>query len=158
MYDILRLLHLAAAIVWLGGMTFMLLALRPAAQALLEGPVRARLMGRIWQRFFVAVWASIAVLLASGGHMYGLAWRSAANALGSGSAGVPPGWQVMLVIGIVMMLIFGHIYFAGFARYRRAVAAEQWPAAAAAAAQMHKLVVTNFVLGWLAVAALRLLR
>ena len=156
MYDILRLLHLAAAIVWLGGMTFMLLALRPAAQALLEGPVRARLMGRIWQRFFVAVWVSIVVLLASGGHMYGFAWRSASAALGSGS--VPPGWQAMLVIGVLMMLIFGHIYFAGFARYRRAVEAEQWPVAAAAAAQMHKLVVTNFVLGWLAVAALRLLR
>lgn len=156
MYDILRLLHLAAAIVWLGGMTFMLLALRPAAQALLEGPVRARLMARIWQRFFIAVWVSIVVLLASGGHMYGFAWRSASAALGSGS--VPLGWQAMLVIGVLMVLIFGHIYFAGFARYRRAVAAEQWPLAAAAAAQMHKLVVANFVLGWLAVAALRLLR
>jgi uncharacterized membrane protein len=156
MYDILRLIHLVAAIVWLGGMTFMLLALRPAAQQLLEGPVRARLMGRIWQRFFAAVWASIVVLLASGGHLYGFAWRSASAALGSGS--VPLGWQLMLVIGVLMTLIFGHIYFAGFARYRRAVAAEQWPVAAAAAAQMHKLVVANFVLGWLAVAALRLLR
>lgn len=156
MYDILRLLHLAAAIVWLGGMSFMLLALRPAVQAQLQGPARPRLMGEVWRRFFIAVWLAIVVLLASGAHMYGFAWRSASAALGSGS--VPPGWQAMLLIGVAMTLIFGHIYFAGFARFRRAVAAGQWPAAAAAAAQMHKLVVTNFVLGWLAIAALRLLR
>lgn len=156
MYDILRLLHLVAAIVWLGGMSFMLLALRPAVQAQLEGPARLRLMGAVWQRFFIAVWVAIVVLLASGGHMYGFAWRSAAAALGSGS--VPPGWQAMLLIGLVMMLIFGHLHFAGFARFKRAVAAEQWPLAAQAAAQMHKLMLTNFVLGWLAIAALRLWR
>lgn len=156
MYELLKLLHLAAAIVWLGGMSFMLLALRPAAQALLEGPVRARLMGRVWQRFFIAVWLAIAVLLASGSHLYAAAFRAAREASGVGS--VPLGWQMMALLGVAMMLIFGHIHFAGFRRFKRAVAAEQWPQAAQAAAQIHKLVITNFVLGWLAVAALRLLR
>jgi hypothetical protein len=57
-----------------------------------------------------------------------------------------------------MMLVFGHIFFAGFRRFKRAVAAAQWPLAAQAAAQIHKLMVLNFVLGWLAIAAVRLLR
>ena len=59
---------------------------------------------------------------------------------------------------IRMFLIFGHIYFAGFRKFKRAVADQTWPLAAAAAAQIHMLVVVNFGLGWLAIAALRLLR
>jgi hypothetical protein len=55
-----------------------------------------------------------------------------------------------------MMLIFGHIYMAGFGKFKRAVATETWPDAARAATQIHALMVTNFVLGWLAIAAVRL--
>lgn len=156
MYDLIKLIHLVAAIVWMGGMSFMLLALRPAVQALMEGQPRARLMARVWQRFFVAVWVAIAALLLSGSHLYTAAFRAAREATGVGS--VPLGWQLMLGLGLLMMLIFGHIYFAGFRRFRRAVEAGQWPVAAQAARQIHLLVVSNFVLGWLAIAALRLLR
>ena len=70
MYDILKLLHLTAAIVWMGGMTFMLFALRPAALLVLEAQPRARLMGQVWQRFFRLVLGAIVVLLATGGHMF----------------------------------------------------------------------------------------
>lgn len=156
MYELLKLLHLVAAIVWLGGMTFMLLAMRPAVQALMEGPARAQLMLRIWQRFFIAVWVSVALLLFSGSKMYAEVFRAAREASGTGS--VPLGWQVMALLGVAMMLVFGHIFFAGFRRFKRAVAAAQWPLAAQAAAQIHKLMVLNFVLGWLAIAAVRLLR
>jgi len=48
MYDAVKLIHLVAAIVWIGGMTFMLVALRPAALAMLEAQSRARLMGQVW--------------------------------------------------------------------------------------------------------------
>ena len=61
MYDILKLLHLAAAIVWMGGMTFMLFALRPAALLALESQPRARLMVQVWQRFFRLVLGAIVV-------------------------------------------------------------------------------------------------
>lgn len=155
MYDSIKLLHLVAAIVWMGGMTFMLVALRPAALEVLEPQVRARLMGAVWRRFFSAVLVAIAVLLLTGGHMYASALKAAQSSSG-GTAGVPMGWSLMMGIGTVMILLFGHIYFAGFGKFKRALAAEQWPVAAQAAAQINRLVIINFVLGWLAIAAVRL--
>ncbi len=156
MYDIAKLLHLISAIVWMGGMTFMLFALRPAILATMEPQPRARLMGEVWQRFFAIVAVAVVVLFASGTHLYTTMFKATKAAGGAGS--VPLGWNLMLVIGMVMFLIFGHIYFAGLRKFKRAVAAAEWPAAAKVAAQIHRLVVVNFVLGWLAIAAVRLLR
>ena len=154
MYDAAKLLHLVSAIVWMGGMTFMLFALRPAAMAVLEAQPRARLMEQVWQRFFRLVLAAVVLLLATGSHLYTSAFKAAKAASGAGS--VPLGWNLMLGLGVLMALVFGHIYFAGFAKYRRAVTAGEWPQAAQAAGQIHKLMVLNFVLGWLAIAAVRL--
>jgi uncharacterized membrane protein len=156
MYDIAKLLHLISAIVWMGGMTLMLLALRPAAMALLEPQLRAKLMEQVWQRFFAMVAIAAVVLLATGTQMYTQIFKAAKAASGAGS--VPLGWNVMLVLGMLMLLVFGHIYFAGFRRFQRAVAAQQWPQAAQAAGLIHKLVVANFIMGWLAILAVRLVR
>ena len=156
MDSLVKLAHLIAAIVWMGGMTFMLFALRPAALLILEPQPRARLMGAVWQRFFPLVLAAIVVLFITGSNLYTTMFRVAKQASGVGS--VPLGWNLMLVLGLVMMLIFGHIYFAGFKKYKHAVAAGEWPIAAKAAGLIHKMVVANFVLGWLAIAAVRLVR
>lgn len=156
MYEVVKLTHLVAAILWMGGMAFMLLALRPAALAVMDPQSRARLMGAVWRRFFLIVIVSIVALFTTGTNLYTTAFRATKAATGSGS--VPLGWNLMLVIGIVMMLIFGHIYFAGFRQFKRAVAAAEWPVAAKAAAQIQTLVLVNFVLGWAAIAAVRLVR
>jgi len=58
----------------------------------------------------------------------------------------------MTVIGIVMSLIFLHIYFAPFARLKRAVAAQDWTAGGAALNQIRLLVATNLTLGLINVA------
>ena len=156
MYDYAKLFHLIAGIVWMGGMTFMLFALRPAAVASLEAQPRMVLMGLVWQRFYVGVLVAIVVLFTSGTHMYTATFRAAKMATGTGS--VPLGWNVMLVLGLVMMLVFGHIYFAGFKKYKRAVAAADWPVAAKAGGLMHTMTLVNFALGWFAIVAVRLLR
>jgi uncharacterized membrane protein len=156
MAELSKLAHLIAAIVWMGGMTFMLFALRPAATALMEPPQRMALMDAVWKRFFLLVVVCVVVLFATGTTMYTALFR--ATRLATGQGGVPLGWNVMLVAGLLMMLIFGHIYFAGFRKFKRAVAAGTWPVAAKAAAQIHMLMVTNFVLGWVAIAAVRLVR
>lgn len=156
MHDSVKLLHLVAGIVWMGGMTFMLLALRPAALEILEPQVRARLMGAVWSRFFLVVLIAIAVLLVTGSNLYTTAFRAMKESTGVGS--VPLGWNLMLLIGVAMVLIFGHIYFAGFRKFKRALAAAEWPVAAKAAAQINRLVIANFVLGWLAIAAVRLVQ
>ncbi len=156
MIDLVKLIHLVAAILWMGGMAFMLLALRPAALALLQLPDRLRLVGAVWGRFFPIVLASILALFATGTNLYTTLFRAVKAASGQGA--VPLGWNMMLVLGLVMMLIFGHIYFAGFAKFKRAIAAQDWPLAAKAAAQVNALMVTNFALGWLAIVAVRLVR
>ena len=156
MYDYAKLLHLIAGIVWMGGMTFMLFALRPAALDTLEAQPRAVLMGQVWKRFYALVLVAVVVLFATGTHLYTQTFR--ATRLATGVGGVPVGWNVMLVLGVIMMLIFGHIYFAGFKKYKRALASSQWPVAAKAAGLMHTMTLVNFTLGWAAILAVRLIR
>ena len=156
MYDYAKLLHLIAGIVWMGGMTFMLFALRPAALGALDAQPRAILMGQVWKRFYVWVLLAIVVLFTTGTNLYTATFRAAKMATGSGS--VPLGWNIMLVLGITMMLIFGHIYFAGFKKFKRAVAAGDWPLAARAGQLIHTMTLINVTLGWLSILAVRLVR
>jgi len=148
MYDWIQWLHLAAGIVWLGGMTLLLWAVRPAATGTLPPPQRLPLMHQVLARFFVLVWIAIAVLLASGFWMFTTADMKLA----------PRGWHVMAGLGSLMCLFFAHLYFAPFRRLGRAVAAQDWPAGGQAMGQIHPLVLTNFVLGWAAVLAVMVWR
>lgn len=144
MYTLFKFFHLVAAIVWLGGMGFMLLALRPSLPVLEAPPQRLKLLVTVLRRFFAAVWAAVGVLLLSGAYMYGHADAQAA----------PLGWHLMSGIGVLMFLVFGHLYFSRWRRLQQAVAASDWPAAAGCATLIARLVSVNFVLGWLAVAAI----
>ena len=143
MYEWLKFLHLSAGVIWLGGMALVILALRPVAIERLAPPDRLPLMTAVLSRFFVMVWRSIAVLLASGfGMLSGADMKLA-----------PRGWHAMSGIGLLMCAIFAHIWFAPFRRLKAAVTAADWPTAGKALGQIHPLVLTNFALGWLAVAA-----
>lgn len=144
----MKWLHLAAGVVWLGGMTLMVWAVRPAAIALLAPEPRLRLMQQVLSRFFRLVWAAIAVLLASGLWMLGAADLSLA----------PQGWHAMAALGSLMILVFAHLYFAPFRRLSRAVAAQDWPMGARALGQIHPLVMVNLGLGWTAVLAVMVWR
>uniref|UniRef100_UPI0035B00B78 CopD family protein n=1 Tax=Hylemonella sp. TaxID=2066020 RepID=UPI0035B00B78 len=144
MYTLFKFFHLVAAVVWLGGMSFMLLALRPSLPVLEAPPQRLKLLVTVLRRFFAAVWAAVGVLLLSGTYMYGHADAQAA----------PLGWHLMSGIGVLMFLVFGHLYFSPWRRLQQAVAASDWPAAAGCATLIARLVSVNFVLGWLAVAAI----
>jgi uncharacterized membrane protein len=139
--------HLAAAIFWMGGMGFLLLALRPALHAQLQPPVRLPLIALVLARFFAVVGISIAVLLATG------VWLI----LQAGS-GVPRGWHAMAGLGLVMMLIFGHIWFAPYRRLKLAVGAGDWPTGGKCMGQITLLARINFAIGWLAIAAVMLWR
>jgi uncharacterized membrane protein len=143
-YDLLTLIHVASIIVWVGGMAFAHLALRPAV-ATLEPPVRLRLMEDVLRRFFLL--AGVAVLLAvgSGLGMVGLAAAQVAET--GGRFRMPLAWNLMGTFGIIMALIFGHIRFALFGRLRRAVAASDWKAGGVAMASIRKWVGINLLIG-----------
>ncbi|MBK6006044.1 DUF4149 domain-containing protein [Ramlibacter ginsenosidimutans] len=143
MHSLLVFLHLAAAIFWMGGMAFVLLALRPAVAAQLPPPQRLPLMIAVLTRFFAVVVASIVVLLATGVPLL----------LQAPAGEAPRGWHVMAGVGVLMMLLFGHIWFAPWRRAQRAVAAQDWPEGGRRLNQIALLVKINFALGWLAIAA-----
>jgi uncharacterized membrane protein len=136
-------LHVLAAVVWVGGMFFAYVVLRPSAGPL-EPPVRLALWSRVFGRFFSWVWASIVVLLASGYAMLFVQF--------GGFAGAPLHINVMQVTGILMMLLFFHLHFAPWRRFSRAVMSGALPDAAAALNQIRRIVAINLVLGLITVA------
>lgn len=137
------ILHSLSAVVWVGGMFFALLALRPATAPLEPGP-RLELWSRVLDRFFRWVIAAIVLLLASGYLMvFGVFG-------GFGAVGLHV--HLMQGIGIVMMLAFFHLYFAPWRRFRAALARQDFPAAAGQLNQIRLIVVANLVLGLLTVA------
>ena len=83
MQQLILFFHLAAAIFWMGGMAFMVLALRPVLAEQLAPPQRLPLIAAVLKRFFAVVAVSIAVLLATGLTMLAQA----------GMAKAPPGWH-----------------------------------------------------------------
>lgn len=148
MRNLLLFLHLAGAIFWMGGMAFMVMSLRPAAHAQLQPPVRLPLIVAVLHRFFMVVIASIAVLLVTG------VWLL----LQVPGAQAPRGWHVMAGLGLVMMLVFGHIFFAPWRRLQRAVAEQDWPEGGRRMNQIALLVKVNLAIGWIAIAAVLLWR
>ena len=128
-------LHVISAVIWVGGMFLAYTAVRPAAVETLEPPQRLRLWAGILRRFFRWVWAAVALLLLTGFSMMGEMAR------------VPGYVQAMTGVGMLMMAIFLHVYFAPFGRLKRAVAAEDWKAGGAALAQVRVLVGVNLLLG-----------
>ena len=140
---VLVALHVLAAVIWVGGMFFAYIVMRPAAGPL-EPPARLGLWVRVFGRFFPWVWASIVALLASGYAMLFVHF--------GGFAGAPLHVNVMQATGIVMMLLFLHLYFAPWRRYSRAVEAGAWPDAGTQLNQMRRIVAINLVLGLVTVA------
>lgn len=143
-YAALKLAHVLAIVLWVGGMAFAHFCLRPSVQSL-EPPVRLRLLQAVMQRFFSAVLVAVEVVLVTGVWMIGRAAKESVQA-GLGFA-MPLDWTLMATIGIVMVAIFGHIRFALFKRLTRAVAASDWPAGGAAMASIRTWVFVNLVLG-----------
>jgi uncharacterized membrane protein len=137
-YAVLLCLHVIAAAFWVGGMAALHFAVRPAAVDRLEPPQRLAFFAAALSRFFAGVTAAVLVILVSGPAMIVLA---------GGLAGLHLGVPWMLLIGLVMMLLFGYVRWRPFPRLRRAVAAREWPAAAAQLATIRRLVEVNLLLG-----------
>lgn len=137
------LLHLLGATVWIGGMFFAYMALRPAAARLLQPPQRLPLWRETLGRFFTWVWISIVVLYGSGVHMLAAAY---------GVRAAPTYVLGMAAVATVMTAIFAYVYFKPYRELARHVEAQDWPAGGAALNRIRQLVATNLVLGLLTIA------
>jgi uncharacterized membrane protein len=137
------ILHILSAVVWVGGMFFALIVLRPAIAALEPG-ARLDLWLRVFGRFFAWVFAAIALLLASG---YAMIFGVYA-----GFRGIGLHIHVMQATGIIMMLLFFHLYFAPWRRFQAALARRDPAAAASQLGQIRAIVTINLLLGLVTVA------
>lgn len=137
------ILHILSAAVWVGGMFFALVVLRPSTGPL-DATLRLGLWLRVLDRFFAWVFAAIVVLLLTGFMMI-------ASVFG-GFATAPLYINLMMGIGIVMMMLFLHLYFAPWKRFRTAMAAGDNAAAAAQLSQIRIIVTINLILGLVTIA------
>jgi len=134
-------LHVLGVVVWVGGMFFAHVALRPSVQAL-EPPVRLPLLAATLRRFFAWVAVAVLAILVTG------VWMIVRM---GGFAAAGPSVHAMSAVGSVMAAIYGYIVMVPFRAMRTAVAARTWPAAGAAMARIRTLVALNLVLGVVAI-------
>ena len=132
-------LHLLAVVVWVGGMFFAYMALRPVAATLLEPSLRLPLWSQTFARFFPWVWAAVILLPLTGYWMILYVF--------GGFSGLALYIHIMQAVGIVMILIFLHVYFAPYQRLRKAALAGNFTAAGKQLATIRKLIGLNLILG-----------
>lgn len=137
-------LHVLSAVVWVGGMFFAYMAMRPAVVEVVEASQRGVLWSRTLERFFRWVWLAVFLLLVTGYWMvFGVF---------GGMAGA--GWHIhaMQTLGLVMTLIYFHVYFAPFRLLKRAVADQDPQAGGVQVGKIRRLVGINLILGVIVVA------
>jgi uncharacterized membrane protein len=128
-------LHVLCAVIWVGGMFFAYVVLRPSL-SVLEPMQRIALHTQVFRRFFLVVWHVMPLILISGfAVLFGFY---------GGMADV--GWNihVMMLLGLIMSAVFVLIVFGPYARFRRTT---DRATAAACIDRIRKLIGINLLLG-----------
>jgi uncharacterized membrane protein len=104
--------HILSAVVWVGGMFYALVVLRPAL-GVLDAGVRLQMHMLTLKRFFLVVWHAMPLMLLTGWGMIGLA--------GWDMGHLPWYVNTMQGLALVMAGIFLFTFFGPFRRLRRAI-------------------------------------
>ena len=140
---LLYTLHLLCAVIWVGGMFFAWMVLRPAAVKTLQVAERLRLWADVLARFFRWIWLVVIVLPISGFGMLHLRQQGLDNA--------PQYVQVMIGLYLVMLSLFLRIQLLLLPGLKQAVASEDWPQGGAVLVKIRRLVGINLLIGMLLV-------
>jgi uncharacterized membrane protein len=132
-------LHILCAVLWVGGMFFAYVVLRPSL-SVLEPPQRLLLHTQIFRRFFLVVWHVMPLLLLSGfAILFGFY---------GGMAGVRWNVHAMMTLGVLMAIIFVALVFGPYARFRRTTDRARM---VASIDTIRKLIGLNLILGLITV-------
>jgi len=131
LYWVLKAVHVLCAVVWVGGMFFAYVVLRPSL-SVLEPPQRIALHGQVFRRFFLIIWHVMPLIVLTGLAMI--------FAVFGGMAWVRWNVHVMLLVGLVMSGIFLAIFFGPYRTFRTAPGPGPLDA-------IRKLIGVNLVLG-----------
>lgn len=132
-------LHLLAAALWVGGMFFAYIALRPVAASLLEPPIRLELWHQVFKRFFVWVWAFVLILGLSGYYLIFFRFLGFAN--------VGPSVHIMQLTGWCMFLVYSYLYFSPYKKFKIYLSETKLPQAAECLNVIRKGIAINLSLG-----------
>ncbi len=105
----MKALHLLCAVLWVGGMFFAYVVLRPSLAAI-EATPRMLVHTQVFRRFFLVVWHVMPLILLTGGGMLYLM---------GGMANQP--WQIhaMVGLGVLMAAVFLVIVLGPYRQFRR---------------------------------------
>ena len=137
-YAGLKALHLLCAVLWVGGMFFAYVVLRPSMAAI-EAPQRMLLHTRVFKKFFLVIWHAMPLIIITGFAMLGLI---------GGMADAT--WQVhaMLGLGLIMAAVFLAIFFGPYRQFRRTTDRNRM---ASSVDSIRKLIGVNLILGLITV-------
>jgi len=137
-YAGIKALHLLCAVIWVGGMFFAYVVLRPSMVAI-EAPQRMLLHTRVFKKFFLVIWHAMPLILITGFAML---------ILMGGMANVP--WQIhaMMGLGLLMAAVFLAIVFGPYRQFRRTTDRNRM---ASSLNSIRKLIGVNLVLGLITV-------
>jgi uncharacterized membrane protein len=137
-YAVLKALHLLCAVLWVGGMFFAYVVLRPSLAAI-ETSQRMLLHTQVFRKFFLVIWHVMPLIIITGFAMLGF--------LG-GMANAP--WQIhtMLGLGLLMAAVFLAIFFGPYRQFRRTTDRSRM---ASSMDNIRKLIGVNLILGLLTV-------
>jgi uncharacterized membrane protein len=127
--------HILCAVIWVGGMFFAIVVLRPSIAAL-EPAQRIAMHNRVFRRFFLVVWHAMPIALITGFAMvFGVM---------GGPARLQWNVNAMMAIGLIMAAVFVALVFGPYRRFRAAISSAR---AGDAAEQIRRLIVLNLALG-----------
>ncbi len=135
--------HGLSAAIWVGGMFFAYICLRPSLGQL-EPPQRLQLWGQVFRRFFAWVWIVAAALPLTGNFLIVAIYGGFAN------AGVSV--HIMNGVGWIMIVLFAVLYFIPYRRFNAAVGNQDWSLAAKNLNTIRQIVAINLVLGLIVIA------
>jgi len=135
--------HLLAATIWVGGMFFAYVALRPVAGALLEPPIRLTLWRDVFKKFFFWVWLIVVILPISGYWMVFTVFKGMAN--------VGVSIHVMQLTGWLMIGIYSYVYFVPYKSLIVNLSNNAIPEAAKNLNRIRQLIAVNLGLGILTI-------
>ena len=137
-------LHMLAAVIWVGGMFFAYMALRPAAATILEPADRLPLWRATFARFFPWVWLSVGIILITGFGMSFAMFGDLSNA--------PTYLYIMIGLGMTMILLYMHLFFSPYRRLEIALKEDDLAKAGKCLDQIRKLIAINLPLGLIVIA------
>jgi len=134
LYAGLKAVHLLFAVLWVGGMFFAYVVLRPSMVAI-EAPQRMLLHTRVFKKFFLVIWHAMPLIIITGFAMLGLHWDMATAP-----------WQInaMMGLGLVMAAVFLAIFFGPYRQFRRTTDRNRM---ASSLDSIRKLIGVNLILG-----------